>query len=75
MTAKLRGFMSYMGRMGPWVCGFVGDVGQEVMWLERAAWVKIFFGMGLNFGMGSKFGVSLKFEVSSKSGKGLGGYT
>ena len=39
-SAKLRGFMGYVGRMDLWIRGFVGDVGQEVTWLEQVAWVK-----------------------------------
>ena len=39
-SAKLCGFMDYVGLMDLWVRGFVGYVSQKVTWLERVAWVK-----------------------------------
>ena len=42
-NAKLRGFMGYVGHMGPWVCGFVGEVSQEVRCLKRSRGSNIFW--------------------------------
>ena len=69
-SAKLRGLCELMGPVGrasAWVRGWVGGVGQSLVWVAWVAWVHKIL-VGRNFGVGS---VGQKNEVRQKNGMGL----